>query len=214
MFAAFARGKGLSAAGTDIGAMAQSTVNGTAGTTATKLRQSLVIGALGVVYGDIGTSPLYTVKLCFVDVGVSMESILGVLSLIAWALFTVVTLKYVIVIMRADNRGEGGTLALTALALRATKRGSRAHGWILAAGLVGAALFYGDGVITPAISVLSAVEGLNVATDAFDPYVVPISVVLLTCLFLVQRRGTAAVGGLFGPVMLVWFGVLAALGVW
>src|SRR5205085_1559066 len=131
-----------------------------------------------------------------------------------WALVLVVTIKYVVVIMRADNRGEGGLLALTALALRTTDRGHRRYLWIMAAGLVGAALFYGDGVITPAISVLSAVEGLKVATPLLDPYVIPISLVLLVGLFVVQRRGTAAIGGLFGPVMLVWFAVLATLGIW
>src|SRR5215469_3455396 len=194
--------------------MAHTTLNG-APSARQKVRQNLLIGALGVVYGDIGTSPLYTVRQCFTEVGgVSEAGVFGILSLIFWALFIVVTLKYVIVIMRAGNRGEGGILALTALALRSSGRQSRAHALILSAGLVGAALFYGDGVITPAISVLSAVEGLKVATPLFDPYVVPISVVLLTGLFLMQRRGTAAVGGLFGPVMLVWFGVLAALGVW
>src|SRR6185437_7724770 len=168
--------------------MVHTTANGTPSATE-KARQSLVIGALGVVYGDIGTSPLYTVKQCFEDVHhVTPTAVLGVLSLIAWALFIVVTLKYVIVIMRADNRGEGGILALTALALRATGRGSTAYGWILAAGLVGAALFYGDGVITPAISVLSAVEGLKVATPLFEPYILPITVILLVGLFLLQRR--------------------------
>ncbi|MGC2198804.1 MAG: potassium transporter Kup [Stellaceae bacterium] len=176
---------------------------------------SLTIAALGVVYGDIGTSPLYAVRQSLVDFGdLSERAILGALSLIVWALALVVTVKYVLVIMRADNRGEGGLLALTALVLRRTSRGSRRYLWIMAAGLVGAALFYGDGVITPAISVLSAVEGLKVATPLFDPYVIPISVVLLAALFLVQRRGTAAVGGLFGPVMLVWFAVLGLLGLW
>src|SRR5205814_5595499 len=125
-----------------------------------------------------------------------------------------VTVKYVIFIMRADNRGEGGLLALTALVLRTTSRDRKRYLWIMGAGLVGAALFYGDGIITPAISVLSAVEGLKVATPVFTPYVIPISLVLLVGLFLVQNRGTAAVGGLFGPIMLVWFTVLAALGIW
>jgi KUP system potassium uptake protein len=193
--------------------MAQTTANGQ-GTPADKARHGLIIGALGVVYGDIGTSPLYTVRQCFEDVkGVSDDSVFGVLSLIAWALFIVVTLKYVIVVMRADNRGEGGILALTALALRATRRASPAHGLILAAGLIGAALFYGDGVITPAISVLSAVEGLKIATPLFEPYVLPITVVLLVGLFLVQRGGTARVGELFGPVMALWFVILAGLGI-
>src|SRR5436309_11337170 len=177
--------------------------------------QDLALAALGVVYGDIGTSPLYAVRQSLVDFGdMSDHAILGALSLIVWALVIVVTVKYVIVIMRADNRGEGGLLALTALVLRTTDRGSRRYLWIMAAGLVGAALFYGDGVITPAISVLSAVEGLKVATPMFDHYVIPISLVLLVGLFVVQRRGTAAIGGLFGPVMLVWFAVLATLGIW
>jgi KUP system potassium uptake protein len=181
----------------------------------TRLTQSLTLSALGVVYGDIGTSPLYAVRQSLVDFGdLSEPAILGALSLIIWALVLVVMLKYVIVIMRADNRGEGGLLALTALVLRTTDRNQRRYLWIMAAGLIGAALFYGDGVITPAISVLSAVEGLKVATPLFEPYVIPISLVLLAGLFLVQRRGTAAVGGLFGPVMLVWFAVLALLGLW
>src|SRR6202023_1166988 len=120
----------------------------------------------------------------------------------------------VLVIMRADNRGEGGLLALTALVLRRTNPAHKRYLWIMAAGLVGASLFFGDGVITPAISVLSAVEGLKVATPLFEPYVIPISLVLLIGLFLVQRHGTAAIGGLFGPVMLVWFAVLAVLGIW
>src|SRR5947208_625599 len=178
-------------------------------------RHSATIAALGVVYGDIGTSPLYAVRQSLVDFGdMSEAAILGALSLIIWSLVLVVTVKYVFVIMRADNRGEGGLLALTALVLRTTRRGSRRHLWIMGAGLIGAALFYGDGVITPAISVLSAVEGLKVATPVFQPYIIPISLVLLTGLFLVQRAGTAAVGGLFGPVMLVWFAVLALLGLW
>ena len=131
---------------------------------------SLTIAALGVVYGDIGTSPLYAVRQSLADFGdLSEPAILGVLSLIVWTLALIVTVKYVIVIMRADNRGEGGLLALTALVLRTARRGQRRYIWIMAAGLVGAALFYGDGVITPAISVLSAVEGLNVATPLFEP---------------------------------------------
>ena len=177
--------------------------------------QSLMLAALGVVYGDIGTSPLYALRQSLIAFGdTSRHAVLGAISLILWALVLVVTIKYVIVIMRADNRGEGGLLALTALVLRLTERGRCRYLWIMTAGLIGASLFYGDGMITPAISVLSAVEGLKVATPVFQPYVVPIALVLLTGLFLMQRRGTAAVGGLFGPVMLVWFSVLAALGVW
>ena len=176
---------------------------------------SLTIAALGVVYGDIGTSPLYAVRQSLLEFGeTSQASILGVISLITWSLILVVTIKYVFVIMRADNNGEGGLLALTALVLRDKPAASRLRWAIMAAGLIGAALFYGDGVITPAISVLSAVEGLKVATPIFDPYVVPISLALLAGLFLVQRHGTAAIGGLFGPIMLLWFAVLALLGLW
>ena len=181
--------------------------------TGAKARHNLMLGALGVVYGDIGTSPLYTVKQCFEALGgVTPAAVYGVLSLITWSLFVVVTLKYVCVIMRADNRGEGGILALMAVALRVPRAGTRFHWWILAAGLLGAALFYGDGVITPAISVLSAVEGLQVATPFFDPYVIPLTLLLLLGLFLMQRRGTAMVGGFFGPVMLLWFSVIGLLG--
>jgi KUP system potassium uptake protein len=174
-----------------------------------RARQQLLLGAIGVVYGDIGTSPLYTIKQCFIELGgTSPFTVYGVLSLVTWALTIIVTLKYVTVIMRADNRGEGGILALTAQALRA----GRARWWILAAGLLGASLFYGDGVITPAISVLSAVEGLKVATPFFDPYVIPITVLLLVVLFAMQRRGTAHVGGFFGPIMALWFVTIGALG--
>jgi KUP system potassium uptake protein len=166
--------------------------------------RGVVLAALGVVYGDIGTSPLYAMRQSLIAFGdTTRPSILGV----------VVTVKYVLFIMRADNRGEGGLLALTALTLRQSTGWARRRWWIMAAGLVGAALFYGDGVITPAISVLGAVEGLKIATPVFEPYVVPITLVLLIGLFLVQRRGTAAVGGLFGPIMLLWFVVLAAIGI-
>src|SRR5260221_6229608 len=179
----------------------------------TAARPSLVVGALGIVFGDIGTSPLYTVRQCITQLGAMDEAtILGVLSLISWALFLVVTVKYVLVVMRADNRGEGGILALTALALRATASQGRGHSLLIIAGLVGAALFYGDGVITPAISVLSAVEGLNVATPLFQPYVVPIAIGLLVVLFLFQRHGTGLVGNFFGPIVMIWFVVLAVLG--
>ena len=174
--------------------------------------QSLAIAALGVVYGDIGTSPLYTVKQCFENAAVSQTRVFGVLSLIAWALTLVVTVKYVLVLMRADNRGEGGILALMVLALRSAIEGRGR--WIMWAGLIGAALFYGDGVITPSISVLSAVEGLKVATPAFDPFVVPLTLLLLGALFIVQRRGTAHVGRYFGPVMILWFCSIGVLGGW
>ena len=176
-------------------------------------RTWLALGALGVVFGDIGTSPIYTVKLCFLALGRARPlEIDGVLSLIAWALLVVVTLKYVIVIMRADNRGEGGILALTALALRTRRPGARPAGWMLLAGLAGAALFYGDGVITPAISVLSAVEGLKVAAPAFGRLVVPIALVILVALFLVQRFGAGRLGALFGIVTTAWFVTIGVLG--
>ena len=176
-------------------------------------RQSLTLAALGVVYGDIGTSPLYTMRQALNLYGeVNETAVLGILSMIAWALTIVVTVKYVLVIMRADNHGEGGLLALTALALRSAKRDSTLYRCIVFAGLAGAALFYGDGVITPAISVLSAVEGLNLATPVFQPFILPITLGLLVGLFAMQRHGTGRVGGLFGPVIVVWFIVLAGLG--
>ncbi len=174
------------------------------------------IAAMGVVYGDIGTSPLYAMKEAFNGphaVAVTPENILGILSLIFWALIITVTFKYVVFITRADNRGEGGIMALTALALR-TKGASPRLLWLLSGlGIFGAALFYGDAVITPAMSVLSAVEGLEVATPVFKPYVVPLTLIILTGVFLVQPRGTASISALFGPVMLFWFGTLGTLGV-
>jgi KUP system potassium uptake protein len=173
--------------------------------------QSLTVAALGVVYGDIGTSPLYTVKQCFAGAaGVSEPRVFGVLSMIVWALTIVVTVKYVIVLMRADNRGQGGILALTVLALRAA--GARRARWMLWAGLFGLALFFGDGVLTPSISVLSAVEGLKVATPALEPFILPLTLVLLIALFLLQRHGTGRVGGFFGPIIIVWFGTIGLLG--
>ncbi|HEX2117233.1 MAG TPA: potassium transporter Kup, partial [Alphaproteobacteria bacterium] len=160
-----------------------------------------------------GTSPLYAVRQCFRSMNVNDEAaVLHILSLIVWSLTMVVTVKYVLVIMRADNRGEGGILALTALALRAVPKSGRAKEIVIAIGLMGAALFYGDSVLTPAISVLSAVEGLQVATPAFAPYILPIVIVLIVGLFSMQSRGTERVGRLFGPVMLVWFLTLGALG--
>ncbi|HVC52917.1 MAG TPA: potassium transporter Kup [Stellaceae bacterium] len=175
------------------------------------LKHNLMVAALGVVYGDIGTSPLYTIRQCFDGAtSVSAARVYGVLSLVAWALTLVVTLKYVIVLMRADNRGEGGILALTVLALRAKFRGS--HRWILWAGLFGAALFYGDGVLTPAISVLSAVEGLEVKTPELEPYVIPLTLLLLFVLFIAQKRGTGRVGRAFGPIIILWFATIGLLG--
>lgn len=175
----------------------------------------LAFGALGVVYGDIGTSPLYAIKECFHGmhaIAVTPDNVLGVLSLIFWSLTMVITIKYVLFITAADNRGEGGIFAL--IELLPKDRGHRhVRATLAVLGLVGAGLLYGDGVITPAISVLSAVEGLNVATSAAEPLVVPITCVILFCLFMVQRRGTHGIGKVFGPVMLVWFTVLAVLGI-
>ncbi|MDD5250015.1 MAG: potassium transporter Kup [Rhodocyclaceae bacterium] len=178
---------------------------------------TLTLAALGVVYGDIGTSPLYTIKEVFANehhpVPITPENVLGILSLIVWSLIIVVTIKYVIFIMRADNKGEGGLMALMALALRPLTDGSRAQRTILMLGIFGTALFYGDGVITPAISVLSAVEGLEVATPALKAYVVPLTLLVLIGLFSFQRKGTGGIGALFGPVMLLWFATLAVLGI-
>ncbi|MFP5258492.1 MAG: KUP/HAK/KT family potassium transporter, partial [Acidobacteriota bacterium] len=176
---------------------------------------ALSLGALGVVYGDIGTSPLYAIKECFHGmhaIAVTQANVLGVLSLIFWSLTMVITVKYILFITAADNRGEGGIFALIELLPKDV--GHQHVRTILAfLGLCGAALLYGDGVITPAISVLSAVEGLTVATDAAAPLVVPITCLILFGLFSVQRRGTAGIGKVFGPIMLVWFSVLAILGV-
>ena len=177
---------------------------------------TLAVGAIGVVYGDIGTSPLYALKEAFGGphgATISHGNILGVLSLMLWALILVVSLKYVLFIMRADNKGEGGIMALIALTQRVFRRDSRRKWLLLTLGLFGAALFYGDGMITPAISVLSAVEGLEVAAPALHPFVIPISLSVLVGLFLIQSKGTGPVGKLFGPVMILWFLVLALLGV-
>ena len=176
---------------------------------------ALSLGALGVVYGDIGTSPLYTMKEVFNPAnGIPLDSahIIGAVSVIFWGLMMIVTLKYVLLILRADNRGEGGIMALTALAAQAAGSTPQRRTALILTGVFGAALFYGDSVITPAISVLSAVEGLEVATPLLKPYVLPISIAVLVGLFSVQRFGTGLVGKLFGPVIVLWFGVLAATG--
>jgi KUP system potassium uptake protein len=175
----------------------------------------LTLAALGVVFGDIGTSPLYALRECFYGphaVAVTPDNVLGVLSLIFWALVIVISIKYVTFIMRADNQGEGGILALMSL-IPATYRGPQSRGILIALGLFGATLLYGESMITPAISVLSSIEGLKVATPLFEPYIVPTTVVLLVLLFLVQYRGTTRVGIVFGPVMVVWFATIALLGV-
>jgi KUP system potassium uptake protein len=175
----------------------------------------LVVGAIGVVYGDIGTSPLYTLRTAFTgSFGLSLtpDNVLGVLSVIFWALLVVVTLKYITLIMRADNRGEGGILALTALVSRGIATRDRLRWWLVGLGIFGAAMFYGDGMITPAITVLGAVEGLGVIAPAMHPFIVPISIVILVALFAIQRKGTASIGAVFGPVMAIWFVVLGVLG--
>jgi KUP system potassium uptake protein len=175
-----------------------------------------MLAALGVVFGDIGTSPLYAVREVFHagHVVPTREHVLGVLSLIFWSLALVVSLKYVTLVLRANNNGEGGTMALMALASQSLQERPGLRRALIVMGIMGAALFYGDGIITPAISVLSAIEGLEVATPAFAPYIVPITLAVLTALYLTQRHGTGAMGRLFGPVMLLWFLVIAAAGAW
>lgn len=176
---------------------------------------ALAFLALGVVYGDIGTSPLYAIRECFHGphaIEPTHDHVLGVLSLIFWALIIVISVKYLVFVLRAGNHGEGGILALTALATPIRPTGKSERSILIVIGIFGAALLYGDGIITPAISVLGAMEGLSVATPGLAPYVVPITVVILTALFWFQSRGTATIGKVFGPIMLVWFGVLAALG--
>jgi len=177
---------------------------------------ALALAALGVVYGDIGTSPLYTIKEIFANphypVPITHDNILGMLSIVLWSLLIVVALKYVVFIMRADNKGEGGIMALMALVLHHAKTKSQIA-FLMMLGLFGAALFYGDSVITPAISVLSAIEGLEIATPAFKPYIVPLSLFVLFILFIVQKHGTARMGSFFGPVMILWFATLGTLGI-
>jgi len=177
---------------------------------------ALTLGTIGIVYGDIGTSPLYAMResvVAAVGAGnpATEVAVFGILSLIIWALILIVTIKYVVILLRADNNGEGGTLALMALAQRSLAKGA---GAVVLCGIISAALFYGDAMITPALSVLSAIEGLKVVTPAFDPYVVPLTIVILVLLFAFQSRGTAKVAAFFGPVMLIWFIAIAVAGLW
>ncbi len=177
---------------------------------------ALCLSALGIVYGDIGTSPLYALRECFAGqhpVPVTHDNVLGILSLIFWSLTITITVKYVAYVLRADNRGEGGILALMALATSKSAAAGKTRTAIVFLGLFGAALLYGDGMITPAISVLSAVEGLAIATPAFEHLVKPITIAILVGLFLIQKRGTAQVGAIFGPITLIWFTVLSVLGI-
>ena len=201
-----------------VGAAGKNRSMGAGGETVTQKparHSALVIGALGIVYGDIGTSPIYAFRDSLAAAPGTQswpETVLGVASLTLWVLIIVVTIKYVLLIMRADNRGEGGILSLAALALRLkSSRGRRLL--MISLAIIGVALFYGDGLITPAISVLSAVEGLEVITPSFQPSVVPCAVAILVGLFVIQSHGTALVGRLFGPIMVVWFTVLALLGI-
>src|SRR3984893_15601130 len=184
--------------------------NGRADTHSTAGFAALTLGSIGVVYGDIGTRTLYAFREAVIAASaggaVTSQAVLGVLSLILWALIIVVTLKYVLILLRADNNGEGGTLALMALAQRGVSRGAAT---IVPLGIISGALFYGDAVISPALSVLSAIEGIKLVTAALDPYVVPLTVVILVVLFAVQSRGTARMAAFFGPVMLVWFAIIA-----
>ena len=195
--------------------MPDSTAAAAAGAPARAVRKvtpAAALTALGIVYGDLGTSPLYTMQTVMQTLGgrFSPATALGILSLILWALVVTISVKYCLFVMRADNHGEGGILALMSLIAGRGVAGGRA---LVAMGLFGAALIYGDGIITPAISVLSALEGVNVATDALKPYVMPMAVAVLVALFAAQRRGTARIGTVFGPVMLLWFGVIALLGI-
>jgi KUP system potassium uptake protein len=175
----------------------------------------LTLAAVGIVYGDIGTSPLYTLKTIFDPehgLALNTPNLLGIISLIFWGLTTIVSLKYVSLVLRADNRGEGGIMALMALTLSSVSKRSGWHGPLLLLGVFGATMFYGDSVITPAISVLSAIEGLEVAAPGLEQYVVPLTIIVLVSLYAVQRHGTAGIGRFFGPVMVVWFATIAVMG--
>lgn len=178
-------------------------------------QKSLVIAALGVVFGDIGTSPLYTMKECFggaYGVEPNMENVLGILSLVFWSIWISISLKYVVFVMQADNKGEGGIMALMSLLQQKAQLEPQHKAILLTLGLIGASLFYGDGYITPAISVMSAIEGLEILQPELHEYIIPCSLITLIALFLAQKRGTSQLGGLFGIIMLVWFGSMAALG--
>ncbi len=176
----------------------------------------ITLAALGVVFGDIGTSPLYALRQCFLTahLAISQLSVLGILSLIFWCMMLTISFKYVMIIMRADNNGEGGLMSLLALNLRTTRIAENKKIYLIALGFIGASLFFGDGIITPAISVLSAIEGLSIATPIFDRWLEPLSIGILAGLFFIQRHGTQAMGKLFGPITLVWFLALGVFGLW
>jgi KUP system potassium uptake protein len=176
---------------------------------------ALTLSAIGVVYGDIGTSVLYAMKEVFGSghVPFTPDNVYGILSIFFWTLTVIVSIKYVVLVLRADNHGEGGLVAMLALASQAVKDQPQLRKVLLMVGIFGTCLFYGDGVITPAISVLGAMEGLEVISPAFKQYVVPLTLVILFCLFAVQKRGTAGIGKFFGPITVVWFAVLSLLGI-
>ncbi|MBU3848714.1 MAG: potassium transporter Kup [Candidatus Acinetobacter avistercoris] len=177
---------------------------------------AITLAALGVVFGDIGTSPLYALRQCFLTahIAISNETVLGILSLIFWCMMLTISFKYVSVIMKADNNGEGGIMSLLALNLRSTRIAENKKIYLIALGFIGASLFFGDGIITPAISILSAIEGLSIATPMFNQWLLPLSIGILAGLFMVQRHGTATMGKLFGPLTLIWFLSIGLLGLW
>ncbi|RYG11687.1 MAG: potassium transporter Kup, partial [Burkholderiales bacterium] len=176
---------------------------------------ALTLGAIGIVYGDIGTSVLYALKVVFNSghVPLTPDNVYGILSMVFWTVTVIVSLKYVTLILRADNNGEGGLIAMLALASNAVNDKPKLRRWLLGVGIFGTAIFYGDGVITPAISVLSAVEGLELLSPAFNPYIMPIALVVIFGLFYVQKNGTSGIGRFFGPICALWFVVIALLGI-
>ncbi|HMA07058.1 MAG TPA: KUP/HAK/KT family potassium transporter, partial [Ramlibacter sp.] len=176
---------------------------------------ALTLGAIGVVYGDIGTSVLYALKEVFASgrVPFTTDNVYGILSIFFWTLTVIVSIKYVVLVLRADNHGEGGLIAMLALASTSVKDRPKLRNALLMVGIFGTCLFYGDGVITPAISVLSAIEGLEVVSPRFKNYVLSLTLAVLFCLFIVQKRGTAGIGRFFGPITLVWFAAIAVLGI-
>src|SRR5574343_66580 len=174
------------------------------------------LAAVGVVFGDIGTSPLYALKESFHaahGLGITPANVLGILSIIFWCLMLIISIKYVAIVMRVDNNGEGGIMALLALNLRKAKIAENKKIYLIEIGFVGASLFFGDGIITPAVSVLSAIEGLSIATNVFDPYILPIAITIVITLFCVQKHGTAFVGKFFGPLTLLWFLTIGVFGI-
>ena len=176
---------------------------------------AITLAALGVVFGDIGTSPLYALRQCFISahIAINESTVLGILSLIFWCMMLTISFKYITVIMKADNNGEGGIMSLLALNLRSTRIADNKKIFLIALGFIGASLFFGDGIITPAISVMSAIEGLSIATPIFNQWLMPIAIGILTGLFLIQRHGTGIMGKYFGPVTLAWFIAIGVIGI-